>query len=191
MAIPSTLRSVVSQPSNSEVPPAIQALVDHLCQQYDTSIQGILFYGSCLRTKTDQDGLVDLYVLVNNNRATAPNLVLAALNKLIPPRTRFGAITQGSQACRKNEQKIGRLGRLGEGWILAKFLFGLITGQRRYIKPIPITITSNGEVAKETEHLTFFATTLERLFFGLRPFWGTEPHSIHYTALNGSPKHLL
>ncbi len=102
-----------------------------------------------------------------------------------------GAITQGIQDYRKNEQKIGRLGRLGEGWILAKFLFGLITGQRRYVKPIPITITSNGEVAKETEHLTFFATTLERLFFGLRPFWGTEPHSIHYTAITESPKHLL
>jgi len=85
MAIPSTLKSVVSQPSNPKAPPAIQALGNHLCQQYDTSIQGILFYGSCLRTKTDQDGLVDLYVLVNNNRATATNLVLAALNKLIPP----------------------------------------------------------------------------------------------------------
>ena len=32
---------------------------------------------------------------------------------------------------------------------------------------------------------------MERLFFGLRPYWGKEPHSIHYTTLNGSPKHLL
>ena len=102
-----------------------------------------------------------------------------------------GAITQGIQACRTNEQKIGRLGRLGEGWILAQFLFGLITGNRRYVRPIPLTITSNGETTKDTEHLTFLATTMERLFFGLRPYWGQEPQPLHYTAINGAPKHLL
>lgn len=85
MTISPTLISVVSQPSRQEIPPAIQALVKHLCQQYGTTLQGILFYGSCLRTKTDQDGLVDLYVLVDNNRATAPNVMLAALNKVLPP----------------------------------------------------------------------------------------------------------
>ena len=80
-----SLKSVVSQPSTQDIPPGIQGLVDHLCQQYVNSIQGILFYGSCLRTKTDQDGLVDLYVLVDTNRATAPNILLAVLNKLLPP----------------------------------------------------------------------------------------------------------
>jgi diacylglycerol kinase family enzyme len=102
-----------------------------------------------------------------------------------------GAITQGIQACRTNEQKFGRLGRLGEGWIITQFLFGLLTGQRQYVRPIPITVTSNGEAAKETEYLAFLATTMERLFFGLRPYWGEEPHPLHYTAINGAPKHLL
>jgi hypothetical protein len=85
MAMPSILKSVVSQPSKQEIPPAVKALVTHLCQHYGPSVQGILFYGSCLRTKTDQGGLVDLYILVDNNRATAPNVILAALNKVLPP----------------------------------------------------------------------------------------------------------
>lgn len=102
-----------------------------------------------------------------------------------------GAITLGNQAYEKNKETLGRLGRLGEGWILTQVLFGLITGQRQYVRPIPITITNNGGTATHREYSALLATTMERLFFGFRPYWGEEPHPIHYTAINGAPKHLL
>ena len=34
-------------------------------------------------------------------------------------------------------------------------------------------------------------SALERLFLGLRPFWGREERTLHYTAVEARPQHLL
>ena len=44
---------------------AVNVLVETLRARYGTAIQAVLFYGSCYRTGDEQDGLVDLYVLVD------------------------------------------------------------------------------------------------------------------------------
>jgi len=71
----------ISQPA----PSAIHALADNLLANYGEAVQAILFYGSCLRTGDDRDGIVDLYLLVERYRAAEPRRILAVLNKLLPP----------------------------------------------------------------------------------------------------------
>ena len=44
-----------------------------------------MFYGSCLRTGDDLDGLVDLYLLVDNYRAAYASRIQAFFNVLLPP----------------------------------------------------------------------------------------------------------
>jgi hypothetical protein len=45
----------------------------------------VLFYGSCLRSGDVDDGLADLYLLVDDYRAAFKNRTLAFFNQLLPP----------------------------------------------------------------------------------------------------------
>ncbi len=65
--------------------PAMLALTADLRAQYGDSVAAILFYGSCLRSGDLCDGIVDLYVIVDNYRTVYPRRWLAIANKLLPP----------------------------------------------------------------------------------------------------------
>jgi hypothetical protein len=65
--------------------PAIDALQMALLEQYGTAMIALLFYGSCLRSGDHQDGLVDLYVIVDSYRHTYGRWLPALANKLLPP----------------------------------------------------------------------------------------------------------
>lgn len=75
------VRHVAGQP----VSPAVHALADHVRCLFEKTARAILFYGSCLRSGDDRDGIVDLYVLVDSYHRSYPRHVWAALNKLLPP----------------------------------------------------------------------------------------------------------
>jgi hypothetical protein len=85
MAIPEQLISRISQESSRPASPAVHAIAKKLLALYGSSIKAILFYGSCLRTGEDGEGLLDLYVLVDNYRSAYGTGSLAFLNKLLPP----------------------------------------------------------------------------------------------------------
>ena len=34
-------------------------------------------------------------------------------------------------------------------------------------------------------------STIERLFLGVRPYWGTEDGSLHFSAISDRPQHLM
>ena len=65
--------------------PAVRCLIDELLRRYDRAVQAVLFYGSCLRTGNDLDGLIDLYVIVNDYRSVCGSALKSSLNKLLPP----------------------------------------------------------------------------------------------------------
>lgn len=64
---------------------ALNALRDELLTRYKPTVQAILFYGSCLRGGNPLDGLVDIYIIVNDYRAAYGNPITALFNKLLPP----------------------------------------------------------------------------------------------------------
>jgi hypothetical protein len=81
----SNLTNLIKQESSREAPDGVHVLVEALVKRYGKVTQAILFYGSCFRTGDDTDGLVDLYVIVDDYRAALPNRLQAMANKLLPP----------------------------------------------------------------------------------------------------------
>ena len=92
MALSTTLLEIVSQPSAQTIPHAFQTAGSYLAQKYGQAVQGILLYGSCLRAGTDQDGLVDCYVLVDRYSAVYSSNWLARFNQWLPPNVFYGEV---------------------------------------------------------------------------------------------------
>lgn len=82
---PSRLLTLISRKSSLPAPTGVRALADEILARYGSSVQAILFYGSCLRTGDDSEGLVDMYLLVNSYSSTYRGRVQPFLNKLLPP----------------------------------------------------------------------------------------------------------
>jgi hypothetical protein len=87
-----TVLEIVGQPSAQPIPQSIQAAGNFLAKKYGQAVQGILLYGSCLRAGTDQDGLVDCYVIVDQYASVYPSPWLALLNRWLPPNVFYGEV---------------------------------------------------------------------------------------------------
>ena len=85
MKISSKIISAISQNSLQTASPAVRILIDEILQRHGEAAQGILFYGSCLRSGDDLDGLVDLYLLVDDYRSAFKSRIQSFLNMLLPP----------------------------------------------------------------------------------------------------------
>jgi hypothetical protein len=95
--IPEQVLALVRTQSTQNVPPGFTALADAARALHGESVQAVLFYGSCLRTGNVQEGLADLYLLVDNYRSAFKGRVLASLNQLLPPNVFYLETTfQGS-----------------------------------------------------------------------------------------------
>ena len=92
MDVSVTVKEIVAQPSAQPIPHAIQAAGNFLAQKYGQAVQGILLYGSCLRAGTDQNGLVDCYVIVDQYSAVYPSAWLTFFNTWLPPNVFYGEV---------------------------------------------------------------------------------------------------
>lgn len=105
----------------------------------------------------------------------------------------FGAaaIAQGIEYCKRNVHTLGLRGEIGPGITMARFVIAMARGERSIVAPVPVTVAVDGG-----SHVSFnceivYATTLERLVLGLRPYWGAEAAPLHYTSVRASPEHWL
>lgn len=89
MKIPSTLLAKIQESAYRAPSPAIDCLVREILRRHGEAVQAILYYGSCLRKGDEFEGLVDLYVLVDDYRSANRNSMQAALNRLLPPNVFF------------------------------------------------------------------------------------------------------
>jgi hypothetical protein len=101
-----------------------------------------------------------------------------------------GAIYHGTQMGLQTKQSIGRLGEWGAGLILLKFLLALATGCRKGLNPIRVRVTAGESAPFQDEYLVLIVTTLNRLFLGLKPFWGNKPGPLRYTSLRVPYRYL-
>ena len=83
--IPEKLLDLLTAQTTQKITPAISALVDAARNNHGDSVRAVLFYGSCLRSGDVDDGLADLYLLVDDYRAAFKNRPLAFFNQLLPP----------------------------------------------------------------------------------------------------------
>jgi hypothetical protein len=79
------LRARIEQELAQPVSPGSQAVVERLRERFGPAVRGVLFYGSCLRRGDDHEGVLDLYVLVDDYGSAYDSQPLAVLNRLLPP----------------------------------------------------------------------------------------------------------
>jgi predicted nucleotidyltransferase len=80
-----TPEQIIRARLNQTVPDSINALTLEMRRRFGDAVDGVVFYGSCLRKGNPLDGIVDLYVIVSSYAAayhTWPEQVLAAI---VPP----------------------------------------------------------------------------------------------------------
>ena len=105
----------------------------------------------------------------------------------------FGAavIYQATQFCLQKIYAKGMRGELGAGVALARFLLAVVLRDHKIVSAVPITTRLDRKSAQQQKYLLVFITTLQRLFLGLRPYWGSEPKPLHYTAVGSRPRFFL
>lgn len=67
------------------VAPPVAAIAEAARKRHGTAVAAVLFYGSCLRLDSDEDKVVDLYLLVDSYSAVYGRGVTAFLNWMLPP----------------------------------------------------------------------------------------------------------
>lgn len=84
-------------------------------------------------------------------------------------------------------------GVLGSGLVTAGLITRALFGKSNHIlDPDSIDVALDGEHLAEHQFQLLIATTLRRLFLRMRPFWGTGPGGLHFTALApGTLRHPL
>ena len=61
------------------------AITNVLKTRYGDAVLGILYYGSCFRSGVEKDGILDMFVIVDDYRNIYRESTLAIANKLLPP----------------------------------------------------------------------------------------------------------
>jgi len=111
--------------------------------------------------------------------------------------TRYGmffgasAIYQGIQYFHRKLNTKGLRGEVGPGLTILRFLWSAVHRGSDFIPPVPVTVTLDDHPPQQFDSFVVLVSTLERLFLGLYPFWGSESGPLHYTAVRARPQHLL
>jgi len=111
--------------------------------------------------------------------------------------TRYGmffgasAIYQGIQYFHRKLNTKGLRGEVGPGLTILRFLWSATRRGSDFIPPVPVSVALDDNPPQQFDSLVVLVSTLERLFLGLYPFWGSESGPLHYTAVRARPRHLL
>jgi hypothetical protein len=105
----------------------------------------------------------------------------------------FGAaaIFQGIQYFHRHVNSRGLKGEIGPGLTIARFLWSALRRQSRFLSPVSLSVVVDGRPPQHFEALAVLVSSLERLFLGLHPYWGSEAGPLHYTAVRTRPHRLL
>ena len=102
----------------------------------------------------------------------------------------FGAasISKGIQYYRKNMHNNRLHGFPGICMTLIRFLWGIIRKHNQFAAPTYIGVRLNKQELQNEKFMLLFVSTLDKLFFGLRPFWSIEKGSLRYTAIRSGAR---
>jgi len=102
-----------------------------------------------------------------------------------------GAIPQGIDLFHRRMNTRGFRGEFMPGLILARLLLAVFTGNEKLLPPTDVEIRRDDAAARRVCCLFTLVSTLERLFLGLRPYWGEEDAPLRLTVVQSKPRYLL
>lgn len=79
------LVDLIEQELTTPVSTASRELGERLRLRYGDAVLGVLYYGSCFRTGTEADGILDIFLIVDNYASIYDRRVLAIANHMLPP----------------------------------------------------------------------------------------------------------
>jgi hypothetical protein len=101
-----------------------------------------------------------------------------------------GIVLKGMQHFRDHVGSKGLRGELAAGISLLYGLAGIARARGPWSDTAQATVRF-GQAPPWREQILVMATTLERLFLGLRPWWDDQAAAIHLTAMRRAPRALL
>jgi predicted nucleotidyltransferase len=167
--------NLIEAQSSRPPPEAVLSLRDELLSRYGSAVKAIVFYGSCLRTMEDRDGIVDLYVLVDRYRSAYGGLLKPLLNKALPPNVFYMEVPYKERKVRSKYAVISMEGfRRGAS---TAWFHSYIWG--RFCQPSTLVFSSTDSVAMEVRGalveaaLTFMTKSLPQVpqRFSARELW--------------------
>jgi hypothetical protein len=94
------LEDAVERLLGAPAPPGAQALTQALRGRHGDTVAAVLFYGSNFRRGDDSEGLLDLYVLVDDARAALGNRLSAFACRWLPPNVYYLELPLGERTVR-------------------------------------------------------------------------------------------
>jgi hypothetical protein len=101
------------------------------------------------------------------------------------------SIYQGIQFCNNKLNRPGLRGEWAPGLTIALFLLAVAVKGGIYVAPVPINVSLDDNPPEQRDWFLLMVSGLERLFLGLRPYWGKEDGPFHFTAIDSRPQYLL
>jgi len=103
-----------------------------------------------------------------------------------------GAIIHGIEYCRASIHTKGVASEIGPGLAMARTLWGIARGDHRFTRPVAVSVTfDNAAPAPAEDILILLVSSLERLFLGMRPYWGKEDAPLHVSLIRAGADRLL
>ncbi|MEI4233348.1 hypothetical protein [Roseovarius sp. D22-M7] len=125
-----------------ETSPALRALVAAIERRFGHGLQGIVLYGSCLRSADLLEGLVDLYVLVDPTPRAEPRTWLRLAGRILPPNVYFIEAPVGPDIvrCKYAVLSLAQFERGTARWFQS-YLWG------RFAQPVKVVWSASPDIA--------------------------------------------
>jgi diacylglycerol kinase (ATP) len=103
-----------------------------------------------------------------------------------------GLISNGSKYFQNHIRKSGVTGELASFIVVLNFIFKMLLGQTsEYLNTVDVQLKNDERDSQKLTSLLLFATTLDRLLFGLKPYWGYEQKPVHFTNIKKNSNNFL
>ena len=150
--------------------------------------------GSCGRAEKKLQRLVSsLQSASGVNLITRPVLHIQQDNQTDVYGMFFGAgiIARGARFFHTHIKKSGLLGESASALVMLHLLTGLLSGRNsEEFQASHIRLQDDNRLVWEQRSLLMFASTLDRLLLGMRPYWGAGQGQIHTTILRDKAVHF-
>ncbi len=102
-----------------------------------------------------------------------------------------GTVIRGIEYCHSNVHRMGIKNELGPGLVTLRTIWGMARKEPYFSDPTPIRIELDGLPDPQVREVVLISiNSLDRLFLGLKPYWGNEDAPLHCTWVQ-KPSHKV
>ncbi len=103
-----------------------------------------------------------------------------------------GTIIRGIEYCHDKIHTLGIRDELGPGVVMFRTIWGIARKEPYFADPTPLRIELDNEMNPQTRQVVLLLiSSLDRLFLGLRPYWGSESAPLHCTWVQKPTRRVL